>query len=98
MLDGDVNAIELPASCQISFLQDLFMQLEVKVNEKNDAVVFDASKISVITTPILQLMISLEKKLQEYNRKLVVVNPSEQFIQCLNKLGLANLITQWSDK
>jgi anti-anti-sigma regulatory factor len=90
--------IELASSCQIDYLSTLFNNFESVVDKKIKRVVLDASKVTKITSPIFQLIISLEKALAMDGGGVILKDPSEEFVQCITKLGLANLITQWSSK
>ncbi|MFN7038198.1 MAG: lipid asymmetry maintenance protein MlaB [Alphaproteobacteria bacterium] len=91
------NIIILPEDSTISTITEIYSSLKDKIERQKDFII-DASKVTQITTPFLQLIIALHKTLSEINGgKLEIKNPSTQFKQVINDLGLSEQLNIWSN-
>jgi hypothetical protein len=82
---------KLPSQLTIEQAQEFADELKQKFQPDITGEVinaeFDASEVSVITTPILQLIIATKKYLQSFGGNLEVINASENFILSANLIG-----------
>ncbi len=70
-----------------------FQDLLIRLMETNAPVCeLDASRISAITTPNLQLLMASRRALARTGSRLTIVNPSEPFRQAASRLGLEELL------
>jgi anti-anti-sigma regulatory factor len=85
----------LDISVAEKFKSDLINYLE---KSSSTSILLDASLVSRITTPCVQIIISLSKSCEFSNIEFKIVNPSESFKKSLNELGLNSKLNEWSLK
>lgn len=56
----------------------------------------DASGVEKLTSPAIQLLVSLDKKLSEGENHLWVENKSSAFAEAFRDFGLLELLQKWS--
>lgn len=89
------EVVKLPAILDITSAHDLLDTLREAVAE-HSAVRLSGEKVTRITTPCIQVLLSASKTLSEAGGKLTVEAPSAAFTEAMNDLGLANQLQVWS--
>ncbi|GLQ06964.1 STAS domain-containing protein [Sneathiella chinensis] len=59
-------------------------------------VIVDAATVETLTTPCLQVLLSLDKSLTEDGRTLILTNPTPAVTQAFDDLGLEEVLKKWS--
>jgi anti-anti-sigma regulatory factor len=86
----------LPAIVTLEIVETLSNDFKRLISTPGAAVLLDASKVDIITTPGMQLILSLDKSLELTGGRLEIVNPSEFFVQITKALGLIAQLAKWS--
>lgn len=86
------KSFKLPASVTIADVEAVHSEM-LKLSGD---VSIDASSSDSITTPGIQLLISLSKKISSEGGKFTITEPSKSFVQVFETLGLKQQLTQWS--
>lgn len=63
--------------------------------QSGETLTLDAGNTAAITTPGIQLTLSLAAALEQNGGKLVIANPKQEFKQSFEALGLAQKFSQW---
>lgn len=87
---------ELPAQLDIRAVEQFFDRLRT-IAEEADVAMIDASKVERITTPCVQIVLSLSKTLEENGGRLKLKAASDVFHNAFADLGLTHCIKQWSN-
>jgi anti-anti-sigma regulatory factor len=82
----------LPTVMTIETAEDLLATLKERAT---GALTLDASATETLTTPGVQLLISLAKKLEAAGGKLLITGEKPAFAQVFEQLGLASHLTSW---
>lgn len=88
---ADAYKMELPEVCDILHAESL--HAECKKAAKSNKVQVDASQVNRITTPAVQLLLSLSQGTED--QKLEIENPSDVFVQAFEDLGLHETMNIW---
>lgn len=90
---GVILSFALPQVVTIESVEALAAELkQLPLAQKTD-LILDASQVQNITTPGLQLIISLEKTLSSQGGMLAIRDKSEAFMHALKDAGLQNLLS-----
>jgi anti-anti-sigma regulatory factor len=81
-----MTTLKIPANADINFVGEFKEQMIVAC-QSDQAIVLDVSKVDVLSTPLLQLFLTLHKKAEESHLKLSFKNPSDNFKQALSTFG-----------
>jgi len=97
MSDNEATqSFQLPTTLVIGNIEEIFVQFK-QIDFKNSVPFsLDASQVKSITTPGVQLILSLERTLKEHNSNFLLVNASENFKESFRTLGLGNKLESWS--
>ena len=95
--------LALPAALTINTVAEFqvaaLMQLaELITGEGGPAqpMVLDAAALETMTTPGMQLLLSLEKSLIARASTLTIMNPTDAYMQACLDLGLDDYLVKWS--
>ncbi|WP_169545378.1 STAS domain-containing protein [Sneathiella aquimaris] len=64
----------------------------------HSSLVCNASDVTNLTTPCLQVIISAGKTMEKNGDTFTILSPSTPFIQAFDDLGLMDIYQKWSDK
>jgi len=92
----NAHTMELPSSVTMDVVEELFAEMKQLKLDSFESFTLDASKVTTITTPGVQLIVSLDRSLKEQNVKLSLINPTENFSQTFQLLGLGSTLSGWS--
>lgn len=93
LLEADKEiSLKLPNEMTIDVAEDIGTEFKNQFLERSGNVVLDASEVVNITTPGIQLIVSLEKFLTSKGYTLNVTGASEGCICAIRDLGLEHLI------
>lgn len=82
----------LPALLTIETAEAFAAECKQWPLEEKTTLTLDASVVENITTPAIQLIVSLEKTLVAQGGALVIVSPTEAMVRAFNDVGLQNLL------
>jgi len=85
-----------PASATIQNIEELIESVK-KLMTPGKNVIVDAAHTEVITTPGVQLLLSLARTLEQNGGALGLINPKETFTQTFDALGLKSRLTEWEE-
>jgi anti-anti-sigma regulatory factor len=89
---SDRLSFTLPAIMTIETVEPLAVEFkQLPLTDKN-SLVLDAAQVENITTPALQLIVSLEKTLATQGNTLIIANPRDALIQACRDLGFEQLL------
>ncbi|MCC7260774.1 MAG: STAS domain-containing protein [Alphaproteobacteria bacterium] len=89
--------LKLPPLIDISRVDHTRSELLRLLDSPKNEIVVDGSAVERITTPGVQLLLSLEKTLaQRGEKKLVLANPSGALRDACAALGLSHKLQEWS--
>jgi anti-anti-sigma regulatory factor len=86
----------LPPSVTIENIEALANEIRTLGFGPAGTLTLDAAAIEMITTPGVQLLLSLHKTLSESGGKLAVKNSNESFAQPFQALGFGEHLSAWS--
>lgn len=89
------STFALPAQCDISTVMWCHENLNNYI-ENNDSMMLSAAGVEKITSPAIQLLIALDKKMSAKNEQLIVADHSDVFAEAFRDLGLMVLLQKWS--
>ncbi len=94
--DGD--RIALPSALTIDTVEAVTAELVDKVRgEAGQVLVIDASALESITTPGVQLLISVHKTLSDAGGHLKITGSDELLRAVFKQIGLAPVYSMWAD-
>lgn len=85
----------LPSALTIETVEALLASLR-DVPLGAEGIALEAGKVESITTPGVQVIVSLSKSLEQMGGKLKIEQPSAALTQAFQTLGLGEQLTQWS--
>lgn len=88
--------ILLPDVMDITSAEKFLADVKKTSEGKSQKVVFYGSKVIKITTPCVQILLSLSRTLADKNSGLVIKNSSEAMRACFSDLGLETELKKWS--
>lgn len=96
--DGDVNVpppsaapvFVLPEALTIENVAEVAAGIRALQPGKGMVLTIDAAQTDIITTPGVQLLLSLSSAMQGQGGKLLIVRPRESFVLACNALGVAS--------
>lgn len=86
----------LPANMTIEAVEALAAEFKQLPLVEKSILALDASQVETITTPCLQLIISLEKTLSAQSGSITISNGRDAFNRAFEDAGLSSLIRQTS--
>ena len=89
------HVLTLPAVLDLNNAAGLKTSLRDRF-EKDDAIVIDCSEVTRITTPAVQILLSLGKSIGPEGPTPVFLRPSEAFCSAFRDLGLQDQLSSWS--
>ena len=92
-LSEDAADFALPPNMNIETIEQLAIELKRFVSERKKSLILDVSKIENITTPGLQLILSLEKTLSASGNFLGMSGESIPLASAFKDAGLENLLS-----
>ncbi len=92
----DIEVIQLNESADILEVAALNAQFR-EVISSGKSVVIDAGQVIRLTTPVVQLLLALEKSLQNNAQSIYLRNPSAMVEEVFTTLGLANKLELWKE-
>lgn len=78
----------------IEFIESLAGEFRQLLSSGKPVVILDAANVEVITTPALQLIISLEKTMSASGGTFAVKNGGDAFISAFKDAGIENLLSR----
>lgn len=87
------NIIVLKELMDITYAEKLLAEMTKYINSASGNIVFDASEVTRLTTPCVQVILSASKEAQHNGLKIVFDKVSEAFEKTFNDLGLQNELT-----
>ena len=90
----DALTIKLPAELEISSVAQFHTSLvdTLSQRETEQHLHLDASELRRIDTAGIQLLVALVREATAQNLKLTCQKPSNEFIQCAERLGLSDIL------
>lgn len=88
--------LALEEHCDISHAENLHQQLKDHV-VKAQALTVDASEVSRLTTPCVQLLLAALASQKKSGHQMSVTNPSEAFTEAFILMGLQNQLSELCD-
>jgi len=88
--DGGQPHFRLPAHVTIETVESVLLELQEM--DLSDEFILDATQVEIITTPGLQLLVSLEKTLSIQGGALVISGTAQPFVHALRDAGLESLL------
>lgn len=86
----------LPNDLSIETVDGLCAEFKTLLLSDNPTVLLNAAQVENITTPGVQLLVSLQKSLIAQERRLTIMNPSDTFTSSCKALDLYTLLTKSS--
>ncbi len=93
---NSTHCFSLPESADILEAEAILQQCSEAV-EADKTVVIDASKVEKLTTPVVQLLLALEKNLNANSHALLLDKPSDAVVDVFDTLGLGDKIESWKE-
>lgn len=90
---GDAVLFSLPQIINMECIESLASEFKQLISSQNQVLILDASRVDVVTTAGLQLIISLQRTLSSLGRILLVRDSSEQFAVAARDTGLEILLS-----
>ena len=87
--------LTLPAVLDLNSASALRASLR-DVFERTETVALDCSQVSRITTPAVQILLSLTKSMDTTGHRPTFITPSEAFRSAFRDLGLQDHLSHWS--
>lgn len=94
---SDVQGYALPASFTIDNAETVSNEL-VRLLQAGTVSTLDASKVEILTTPGIQLLVSLAQTLTQRGEALTVLHPSAAFAEAFKAAGLETYLTNHEEK
>ncbi len=94
-LETNTENYILPQVLDLNFASELRSMLLDKL-EKGVNTTIDASNVSRVTTPAVQILLAYSKAINSEGRKPTLHNPSEALKTAFRDLGLDAELSQWS--
>lgn len=91
------NVFTLPSAMTIETVESVSDNLK-QMRIQPPTLVLNAAQTEILTTPGIQLLLSLAKTLQEQGIALVLTEPRAIFAQSFEQLGLAKQYASWEAK
>jgi anti-anti-sigma regulatory factor len=91
------GVIKLSTVLDISHSKEFFDQVTVLTKGKSKIVVLDAGDVERVTTPCVQIILSLGKTLEKDNRLLKIDRATDDMRQVFCDLGLEEQFNKWSE-
>ncbi len=93
---SDFYVYELPEVSDITIVSRLLTDFQDIINKNSNKIAVDGSKVVRITTPCVQLLISVGKTAAEENIEYYVQSPSDAMKEVFRDLGLEGELNKWS--
>ena len=84
----------LPQSIDISTASDVLDGIK-KVYSKDSDFIIEGSEVGKITTPGVQLILSLATTVEKNNKKFTLKDASENMVAAFEDLGLSKQLNEW---
>lgn len=81
--------MKLNSILDINSVSQFYDRIKSELSNENPHLCFDAADISQMSTPYIQVFLSLFKWLQDHDVKFVIKNPSENFFQSFENFGIS---------
>ena len=92
-----ISGLKLKEVLDISVAEKFkYEVIEYLEKSSKNGVTLDAEKVSRITTPCVQVIISLEKSCKLSSIKFKILTPSDAFKKAFAELGLSKQLNDWS--
>ncbi len=88
------NIIKLKELMDISYAEKFHNEMLSYINSASGDLFFDASDVSRITTPCVQIIIAAEKEASENNIKIIFSEVSQAFEKSFSDLGLTENLSK----
>ena len=95
MTEANALTYELPANISIQTIEFVASEFAKLVFEKKPLVV-DAAKLEVLTTPGVQLFVSVANTLEKDSCTFVIINAGNNIINVFETLGFKDQYLKWS--
>ncbi|MDX1949192.1 MAG: STAS domain-containing protein [Rickettsiales bacterium] len=82
------NVIKLKELMDISYAEKFYSEMQSHISSAENNIFFDASDVTRITTPCVQIIISADKEAKENNIQIIFNEISEAFEKAFADLGL----------
>lgn len=86
----------LPSALTIKTVEALAAELKTAAAEQG-ALTLDASAVALVTTPGVQLLLSLAKQYSGADSAVHLINPPSPLAQAFTQLGLFSLLSSWGE-
>ncbi|MFT6557610.1 STAS domain-containing protein [Sneathiella sp.] len=91
------SVLQFPPVLNLTAAEELKEKFTHSIVAQAD-LICDASDVTNLTTPCLQVIISAGKTMEQNGDTFTILNPSVPFIQAFDDLGLMEIYQKWSDK
>ncbi len=98
MPDATHISFSLPASITMENVEALTAEMRALALQPESLLTLDASATDIITTPGIQLLLSLHMTVAQHSGKLAVNNARPTFAQSFETLGLQAQLAAWSEQ
>ncbi|NDF11995.1 MAG: STAS domain-containing protein [Proteobacteria bacterium] len=85
----------LPAQLDIRAVESFYEEIK-KLSERTTHITLDASKVERLTTPCVQIILSLAKYLTASGGALKITSPTVVFSLAFTDLGFSRNLKEWS--
>ena len=86
------GAYVLPSALTIESIESLAAEFKQWPFQEKSHLTLDASQVDQVTTPGLQLIVSIEKTLAAQGGSLIIHAPKEPFVRAFNDAGLQSIL------
>lgn len=90
------KTIILPFAISISTVEALADEIRTHAAEASLSLTLDAANTEILTTPGIQLLLSLEKTLEQTGGDLRLINAKDTLTSVFQTLGLKEKFERWS--
>ena|GEM_PF-1271196 len=91
---GGSTEVKLPQMCEISDAKQIY-DLIKEANAKGSEVIIDASEVTSLTTPCLQILISASSHVTEGGGSFVIKGETDVFRKSVSDFGLFSKLQEW---
>ncbi len=90
-----VEATTLPAKMDIATTSACKTLLQEALSQGQDTVVLDGSAVERVTTPGMQMLLSLARAAEDSQKKVQLMEPSAALCEALTDIGLGSMMEEW---
>ncbi|MBN66240.1 MAG: hypothetical protein CMM94_01560 [Rickettsiales bacterium] len=90
------STMMLPAVMDITSAEALLDEYRETLSGELSHIELDGSQIERLTTPGIQLILAMQKQMQDRGNNIKLLNVSESAIRAMEDCGLAHLVTEGS--